>query len=275
MLVMRTMIRQLALGLSLVVMASLSFGDPLNERPAFDATILSDLDDAFDDIATDGDYDIDIVEDQVGAAWFSATSNGLANASLVLKGMPYGDDDDGPINLPEGFKFGLYKAGDMTNQLVIFDTDNSDLDDEYQVSLQFKSGDAKAYVPGDAAHSEAEDFGTVFGFFLTFNLPEIGETTLWSEDSKNKDDRVHFLAYASNGDETVDLGIPGIAPGPDPAHYYTAWEAGDHAIQSNFFTDWTVQFESITPVPEPATMAFVLAGAAGAVIRRRRKKNAA
>jgi len=285
MMVWRTLIRQLALGLSLVAMASLSFGDPLNPRPAFDEATLSDLDDAFDNIATDGDYDIDIVDNQMSAAFFKATSNGLANASLVLKGMPYGDDD-GPIDLPDGFKFGLYKASDMTEQLVIFDTDDGDIGGEYQVSLQFKdlnsdgTIDARAFVPAEAAHSTVNDFGTVFGFFLTVTDANRGETTYWSEDSKNSD-VIHFLAYPSNGDETVDLGIPGVGSGPDSAHYYTAWETsntdniGSTNVPDGFFTDWIVQFESITPVPEPGTMAFVLAGAAGAAIRRRRKKNAA
>ena len=125
-----------------------------------------------------------------------------------------------------------------------------------------------------------DDFGTVFGFFLTVTDRNGGETTYWSEDSENSD-VIHFLAYPSNGSENVDLGIPGVASGPDSAHYYTAWETSstdgidENNVPDGFFTDWIVQFESITPVPEPGTMAFVLAGLAGAVIRRRRKKNAA
>ncbi|MEE8105962.1 MAG: PEP-CTERM sorting domain-containing protein [Planctomycetota bacterium] len=281
--VWRTLIRQLALGLSLVAMASLSFGAPLNDRPKFDATILGDLDDAFDDIATDGDYEnIDVVADQLKPALWHPTSNGLANASLVLAGMPYGDKDNGPISLPSGIKFGLYSASDMTKQLVIFDTDLASLAGDYQVSLWFKDFDnngiidAKAYVPTEAAHSSVDDFGFDFGFFLT-----VGQTTYWSEDSKNGG-AAHFLAYRADDNENVDLGIPGIGSGLDESHYYTAWETGDTSglgqlstLPQGLFTDWIVQFESVTPAPEPGTIALVLAGAAGAAVRRRRKKNAA
>ena len=243
------------LGLALV--AGTASADPINIRPI--NTDLSDLKDGFDTIATDGEYGIDMVDDQLSAAHFSITGNGLGSASLVPAIMG---------EMPVDSLFGFYKFDDPDKRLTLFDSD----EDIQQVQFQFKdlnkdgTIDVRVYEPGEAAFDTENDFGVRFGFFLT-----IGDETWFSEDSLN-DDSPQMLIYPSNDEEDVDLGIDGVLSGPDPAHYYVAVEESWVLDKDLDFTDVVVQFESITPIPEPGSMILVLAGLSGAAIARRRRK---
>ena len=250
-------IRNLAAAFSVVLIASAASADSLNPRPLdIDLSVLKA---GFDTLATDGDYGIDLKLDQIGSAFARITGNGLGSASLVaaISGA-----------MPDDSLFGFYKNIDPSKRLTLFDSDV----DRPQIVFQFKdldhdgSIDARAFEPGEAAFDTVHDFGVRFGFFLT-----VGQTTWFSEDSLNGDS-AQMLIYPSNDTENIDLGIPFVAPGPDTAHFYVAAEQTWTGNVSGDFTDVVVQFESITPTPEPGSMILVLAGLSGAFAARRRAK---
>ena len=249
--------------------ATTAQADPLNLRPKFSTSELSELKSAFDSITSDGDYDIDIVKDQHAAAIWKPVASLVSVAKMVSE----------IASMPDGSSFGLYKYGDTSTTLTLFD-DSSDAN--FGVTLNFGDYDGDgdwidlwATNPEWSSTEKLNDFGMRFGFFYTY-ATRTGTATWYSEDSRNNKE-AHMLIYPSNKDEKVNITGTKVFGNKlyafDAGHHYVAVEQGGIGDNDNpDFTDFVAQFESITPAPEPGTLAlFGVAGLACLVIRRRRK----
>ena len=259
----------LAIACLIGVTAGAAQADPLNLRPKFSASELSELEAAFDSITSDGDYDIDIVKDQHAAAIWKPVASLVSVAKMVSE----------IATMPDGSSFGVYKYGDASTMLTLFD----DTSGNFGVTLNFGDFDGEgddidlwAQSLGWASTAKLNDFGMSFGFFYSFKTATGASATWYSEDSRN-DDEPHMLIYPSNKDEKVNVdgttSFGNKVYAFDAGHHYVAVEQGGVGDNDNpNFTDFVAQFESITPAPEPGTLAlFGLAGLACLAIRRRRK----
>jgi len=210
---------------------------------------------------------IDVIEDQKPFALFTNQASGASESTLLFEIAGFA-----PENV-----FGIYQAGDPSFRVPLFDGDN-DLGDA--ASLFFLADDSVAVsslafppdVPpvADPNFNTYEDFGNMFGFYLTNPRGE----TFFSEDRLNGGDP---QALIFQGDDETVLQAPGRQPGIfSDNEFIIAFE--DQVFSSNRsdqdFNDFGVIVESITPksTPEPATLAG-LGLFAGAMAVSRRRKN--
>lgn len=94
-----------------------------------------------------------------------------------------------------------------------------------------------------------------YGFYL--NSPAESSTTWFSQVSRNSDSKDHFILYSVlNDDGTID-----------GTRFLLAWEDLT-GLQDTDYNDLVVLIEGIV-IPEPSTVALLLIGLGGVVMRRR------
>lgn len=159
-------------------------------------------------------------------------------------------------------EFGIYNMDDPEQKLsVFFQTVNTSGD---SVALYFDEGDNSIEVWSKGTFIDETTYFREFGFYA---ISVTG--TFYSEDNLNPGDYAHLLTYEGNGDN-VTFGDRGNFP--DDNHWYIATECGMATADTSLgdFTDLVVQMESITPIPEPASMAMIgLVVGSGLFIRRK------
>jgi hypothetical protein len=229
-------------------------------RPWGDSTSLAGLQGVFDGIGST----IDAVNDQSSEALFEPTGAGNSVASYVAT-ITWGWSE---------LEFGIYNMYDPSQRITIFNESTAAAGDS--VVLTFDEGlglvaSIDLSNPLAPVVIDQSDYFADFGFYtIAYDGASVLEGPLYSEDSLNPGGYARFLTYEAKGDD-VTLGDAGTYN--DINHWYIAAEAGNYdgaSTENADFNDMVVQMESITPIPEPASL--VLMGGAFAMITVARRK---
>ena len=241
------------LNLGAVALITLAVTAQGSVRPFGDAVTLSELQDVFTGIGSS----IDAVNDQTTEALFEPTGTGNSVASYVATATWSAGDID----------FGIYDMDAPNVQLSLFGYPSGTVGDS--VVIQFNEGlDYVRVVDlGSLAVIDSSNYYfKEFGFYV--HAPQLSSTTYYSQDSLNPANLAHFLTYESKGDQ-VTIGNSGTYNDID--HWYIAAEAWTSTGPADSdFTDMVVQMESITPIPEPASLVLIGITTSSIVFIRRR-----
>jgi len=194
------------------------------------------------DSVTVGGPGVDTVNDQTGYDLFTNTATGVMPGSFMFELGDYAPDN----------VFGIY---------------NSKGDKVELFSGSSTAGDTAVHI-----FEEDDDFGNIFGFYMTNKRGQ----TFYTENSRNQGGFQQAVVYQGDNETIMDL--PGKAPGTfTDSEFIIAfedlWLGGPTDYDYNDMVVMVGLVEPVESVPEPATMAGLgLVGAAMALSRRRKNK---
>ena len=214
-------------------------------RPFGSTASLSELQGVFNSIGST----IDAANDQTDEALFEPTGAGNSSATYIATVS---------WTWPE-LEFGIYNMDDSSQQLAMFNEATVAAGDS--VWLTFRE-DLDLVVVSDNSNPLAPvvlGSTTYFKEFGFYTITDTGSETIgpyFSQDSLNPGGFAHFLTYEGKGDLVT---IGGVGAYNDIAHWYIAAEAGTSIDTTDEdFSDMVVQMESITPIPEPASLILLV-----------------
>lgn len=232
--------------------------DPSGSSPQLD-----ELQSAFDNITLVGNSSIDVYNDETQSEVFTPQTSGATATYIITSSWAAGD-----------FSFGLYEVGNTDNKLILFDTSMAygNPGDSTQIYLDYTGDFMKSYYFPNGSYIEIDtaEYMNQLGFYG--DPVEYG--IYYSESDENPGQYDRFLTYLAKGD-LVDPDIDGKYLN-DAGHWYVAaelWDPSGYDPTTGDYTDIVVQMESVTPVPEPATMFLFGSGLFGlAALKRKFKK---
>ena len=210
----------------------------------------------FNDLATDGTNDVNVVTDAVSddqdSSW-TINAVGGSISTLIIELANYAPTSS----------FGIYDLYDHSNSVELFAGANSSSD---QVALSIL-GDGSVKINFSDTGIDFASLGD-FGYYL--DVVATGDI-YYSDTSLNSDGFDHMLAYRGIGEE---MEISPYAAGPwSSSEYILAWEDINGGGDKDY-SDFVVMVGSVstTSVPEPASVVLLSFGIAGIGFARRARK---
>lgn len=232
-----------------------AFAIPIN-RPD-DRSLGLDLQDVFNDIATDGENGVnaftDYIDDNNDSTW-SITGSGGSLATFIIEIAGYAGTNT----------IGIYDTTDITKKVQLFAGGQSAGD---QSAISIKADGSVYHNFGDTGIDFA---GNSFGYYIDASAGNQNNNAIFYSDTNLNTDGVdHMFAYQGDDREVVQL--PNLAAGTwVDSEFILAFEdlygGGDFD-----YTDLVVMVESVEPIPEPATLFLLGSGLLGLVGYSRKK----
>ncbi len=210
----------------------------------------SNLQEIIDNITEDGSNDVDFVSSPGGGDDNDALSDSADSYWEILD--PGGSVATFIIEIAGNANynsFGIYDHGSHTNTVELFSGADGAND---SVTVSFM-GDGSVMV--DSMDTGVDFASDIFGYYLG----GVG-ATYYSDTELNADGNDHMAAFQGLGVDNLTIFDPPEELWVDD-EYILAWEDVTGGDQD--FNDMVVLVDSVTPIPEPATLFLVGGGLLG------------